>query len=204
MKRIQKLIAITGGIGAGKSVVADIVRAAGYAVYDCDQRAKELMTSSPAIKQALIAEFGQDIYINDTLNKQLLSNIVFTNKDALKYVNNTVHPAVREDITKWVLQQEVMPVFVETALLQEGGIDAMVDLVWNVTAPVETRIQRVIKRNSTTREKVIERIKSQKELSNIKGVSIIEIINDGTTPLLPQVMKSILSAWIIYHSFKSF
>lgn len=194
MKRIQKLIAITGGIGAGKSVVADIVRAAGYAVYDCDQRAKELMTSSPAIKQALIAEFGQDIYINDTLNKQLLSNIVFTNKDALKYVNNTVHPAVREDITKWVLQQEVMPVFVETALLQEGGIDAMVDLVWNVTAPVETRIQRVIKRNSTTREKVIERIKSQKELSNIKGVSIIEIINDGTTPLLPQVMKSILSA----------
>lgn len=194
MKRIQKLIAITGGIGAGKSVVADIVRAAGYAVYDCDQRAKELMTSSPAIKQALIAEFGQDIYINDTLNKQLLSNIVFTNKDALKYVNNTVHPAVREDITKWVLQQEVMPVFVETALLQEGGIDAMVDLVWIVTAPVETRIQRVIKRNSTTREKVIERIKSQKELSNIKGVSIIEIINDGTTPLLPQVMKSILSA----------
>ena len=194
MKRIQKLIAITGGIGAGKSVVADIVRAAGYAVYDCDQRAKELMTSSPAIKQALIAEFGQDIYINDTLNKQLLSNIVFTDKDALKYVNNTVHPAVREDITKWVLQQEVMPVFVETALLQEGGIDAMVDLVWNVTAPVETRIQRVIKRNSTTREKVIERIKSQKELSNIKGVSIIEIINDGTTPLLPQVMKSILSA----------
>ena len=194
MKRIQKLIAITGGIGAGKSVVADIVRAAGYAVYDCDQRAKELMTSSPAIKQALIAELGQDIYINDTLNKQLLSNIVFTNKDALKYVNNTVHPAVREDITKWVLQQEVMPVFVETALLQEGGIDAMVDLVWNVTAPVETRIQRVIKRNSTTREKVIERIKSQKELSNIKGVSIIEIINDGTTPLLPQVMKSILSA----------
>ena len=194
MKRIQKLIAITGGIGAGKSVVADIVRAAGYAVYDCDQRAKELMTSSPVIKQALIAEFGQDIYINDTLNKQLLSNIVFTDKDALKYVNNTVHPAVREDITKWVLQQEVMPVFVETALLQEGGIDAMVDLVWNVTAPVETRIQRVIKRNSTTREKVIERIKSQKELSNIKGVSIIEIINDGTTPLLPQVMKSILSA----------
>ena len=194
MKRIQKLIAITGGIGAGKSVGADIVRAAGYAVYDCDQRAKELMTSSPAIKQALIAEFGQDIYINDTLNKQLLSNIVFTDKDALKYVNNTVHPAVREDITKWVLQQEVMPVFVETALLQEGGIDAMVDLVWNVTAPVETRIQRVIKRNSTTREKVIERIKSQKELSNIKGVSIIEIINDGTTPLLPQVMKSILSA----------
>ncbi|MBQ9585767.1 MAG: dephospho-CoA kinase [Muribaculaceae bacterium] len=194
MKRIQKLIAITGGIGAGKSVVADIVRAAGYAVYDCDQRAKELMTSSPAIKQALTAEFGQDIYINDTLNKQLLSNIVFTDKDALKYVNNTVHPAVREDITKWVLQQEVMPVFVETALLQEGGIDAMVDLVWNVTAPVETRIQRVIKRNSTTREKVIERIKSQKELSNIKGVSIIEIINDGTTPLLPQVMKSILSA----------
>lgn len=194
MKQIQKLIAITGGIGAGKSVVAAIVRAAGYAVYDCDQRAKELMTSSPAIKQALTAEFGQDIYINDTLNKQLLSNIVFTDKDALKYVNNTVHPAVREDITKWVLQQEVMPVFVETALLQEGGIDAMVDLVWNVTAPVETRIQRVIKRNSTTREKVIERIKSQKELSNIKGVSIIEIINDGTTPLLPQVMKSILSA----------
>ena len=194
MKRIQKLIAITGGIGAGKSVVADIVRAAGYAVYDCDQRAKELMTSSPAIKQALTAEFGQDIYINDTLNKQLLSNIVFTDKDALKYVNNTVHPAVRADITKGELQQEGMPVFVETALLQEGGIDAMVDLVWNVTAPVETRIQRVIKRNSTTREKVIERIKSQKELSNIKGVSIIEIINDGTTPLLPQVMKSILSA----------
>lgn len=194
MKRIPRLIAITGGIGAGKSVVSAILRAAGYAVYDCDQRAKELMTSSPAIRHALTSKFGQDIYINGTLNKQLLSNFIFNDKDALQYVNNTVHPAVRDDIIKWAAQQELMPVFVETALLQEGGIDAMVDKVWNITAPVETRIERVIKRNATTRDKVIERIKSQKEILDINGTVVIEIINDGATPLLPQVMNAIQSA----------
>ncbi|MBR5085855.1 MAG: dephospho-CoA kinase [Muribaculaceae bacterium] len=194
MKQIPRLIAITGGIGAGKSVVAAIVRAAGYAVYDCDQRAKELMTTSPAIKNALISKFGQDIYINDTINKALLSNIIFNDKEALQYVNNTVHPVVRGDIMKWAAQQEVLPVFVETALLQEGGIDSMVEQVWNITAPVETRIERVIKRNATTRDKVIERIKTQKEILDINGTVIIEIINDGTTPILPQVMKAIQSA----------
>lgn len=185
-------VAITGGIGAGKSVVSSILRNVGYSVYDCDIRAKQLMNSSPAIRDALTSHFGLEVYHDDgTLNRQLLSSIIFNDSEALKIVNGIVHPAVRDDIVRW-RQEEVagikQPVFIETAILNESGLDAMVDAVWNVVAPVEVRIERVIKRNNASRQQVIERITSQaSSLSCSKPVT--ELTNDGIMPLLPQVMN---------------
>lgn len=185
------LIAITGGIGAGKSVVSTILKVAGYGVYDCDQRAKMLMNSDPRIKQALTDSFSSEIYSNGILNRQMLSDIIFNNKEALHLVNSIVHPVVRDDITKWAAQQSTMPSFIETAILKEGGLDSMVQEVWSVTAPIETRIERVVKRNDISRDKVIERINNQQELGDCNGKRVVSIVNDNTTPLLPQVVEAI-------------
>lgn len=186
-----RIIAITGGIGAGKSVVSTVLRIAGYGVYDCDQRAKELMNTSVSIKKTLQERFGNDIYIDGILNRSVLSDIIFNDNDALAFVNNVVHPAVRTDILRWIGQQQRMPVFIETAILKEGGLDSMVDEVWNVTSPFETRITRVMRRNATTREKVIERIATQQTHVEVAGKLVIEITNDDTTALLPQILKAI-------------
>ena len=89
----------------------------------------------------------------------------------------------------WFSKQEIDISFVETAILKEGGIDKMVDSVWNVTAPLETRIKRVMARNGIPREKVIERINSQQTDLDCDRDRIVEIVNDGTTALLPQIFQ---------------
>lgn len=188
---VSTIIAITGGIGAGKSVVANVLRNAGYSVYDCDQRAKELMNLSPIIRKALTQRFGNAVYSDDgTINRRAMSNIIFNNDEALAFVNGVVHPAVRADINIWSKQQERQPVFVETALLKEGGLEHMMTQVWNVTAPLEVRIERVMKRNRASREQVERRIRAQSPYSSTI-VPVHDIINDGCTPLLPQVMELI-------------
>ena len=186
-----KLIAITGGIGAGKSVVSSILRTAGYGVYDCDQRARELMNTLPSIKDALLERFSLEIYIDGELNRKLLSDIIFNDPEALTFVNNVVHPQVRKDIIQWFSNQERDTSFVETAILKEGGIDKMVDIVWNVTAPLETRVKRVMARNGIPRENVIERINSQQTELDYDRDKIVEIINDGTIALLPQIFQAL-------------
>ena len=193
MKR-KRIIAITGGIGAGKSVVSLILRNAGYGVYDCDAQAKQIMNESTSIRKALVQEFGPDVYdASGVLNRQALSSIIFKDNDALLFVNSIVHPAVRDDIAQWTNKQHGQIVFIETAILKEGGLDDMVHEVWNVVAPLELRIKRVMARNNASREQVTDRIKSQSD--NCSGITkpITEIINDGTTALLPQIVTMICS-----------
>lgn len=183
------IIAITGGIGAGKSVVATLLLNAGYSVYDCDSKAKILMSTSPVIRKALTHRFGHSVYNHDnTLNRQVLSDIIFYDNDALAFVNSVVHPVVRDDIASWSIEQERQPVFVETALLKEGNMEHMMTQVWNVTAPLEVRVNRVMKRNNASREQVERRIRAQSTYSS-STLPVHNIINDGISPILPQVMR---------------
>ncbi len=185
----RQLIAITGGIGSGKSVVARVLSNMGHEVYDCDLRAKTLMTTSPIIIQQLTERFGNNIYnLDGSINKPLLSSIIFNDHDALATVNGIVHPVVKDDLLKWHYSNQKSQSFVETAILVEAGMHTMVDEVWNVTAPTETRILRVIRRNATTRDKVLERINSQSASMSEVSVPVKNIINDGNTAILPQLI----------------
>ncbi len=185
----RQLIAITGGIGSGKSVVARVLSNMGHQVYDCDLRAKTLMTTSPIIRQQLTERFGNNIYnLDGSINKPLLSSIIFNDHDALATVNGIVHPVVKDDLLKWHYSNQKSQSFVETAILVEAGMHTMVDEVWNVTAPTETRILRVIRRNATTRDKVLERINSQSASMSEVTVPVKNIINDGNTAILPQLI----------------
>ena len=184
----MKLVAISGGIGSGKSVVSHLLTLLGYSVYDCDSRAKLLMNRSEDVKQELREAFGDDVITpQETVNRDVLSKIIFGNAEALKKVNSIVHPRVVAEIMSLAGKCSDEYFFFETALPQESGLDKLADAVWLVTAPVETRIERVIKRSGLTREQVMARIASQ-DYSNIKNNREEYIINDENKSLTNQLL----------------
>lgn len=186
---MSKLIAISGGIGAGKSVVSRILNAKGFEVYDCDSRAKILMNSDDAIKRRLANEISAEVIDADgNINRGMLSKIVFSDSDKLYQLNSIVHGAVRDDINRWRHANSGKPaLWVESAIIYESGIDCMVDEVWEVVAPVELRVERVMLRSSMTREEVLGRIKAQSLPKSSRHPVEIMIVNDGVEPVLPQV-----------------
>ena len=185
-----RLIAITGGIGSGKSIISDILRAMGHKVYDCDTRAKALMDTDESIKNDLIDLISIDAVRNDrTIDRKLLSEIVFNDPDALSRLNSIVHKAVRADLRRWRDTSSDKTVWVETAILFASRLDREVDEVWEVTAPTELRVQRVMKRNSMSREQVLARISSQSTTAAQLHPLTKAIVNDGVEPVLPQILS---------------
>lgn len=158
-------LAITGGIGSGKSYVArQMSRLLGIPVYDSDSNAKRLNEESPRIRQGLAAMVGADVYdAGGHLDKARLAAFLFASEDNARRVNALVHPVVREDFLRWADRQTAPVVAIETALLAESGIDKVVDKVIRVDAPMETRIRRAMQRDGTTREQVLARMARQTE-----------------------------------------
>lgn len=184
---MAKLIAITGGIGCGKSIVSLILKEMGYEVYDCDCNAKYLMDNCPTIKDCLKSTFGNDIIIDGTINRVKLANIVFNNKEKLVKLNNIVHFSVKDDLISWKLENSQKKLlFVETAILYQSGLDKVVDEVWEVNAPLEIRIERVMKRNNISQQDVLSRIESQKY--EILTQADYIITNDDKVAILPQLV----------------
>lgn len=184
----MRLIAITGGIGSGKSVVARMVQVMGYQVYDCDSRAKALMTQDEDVRLKLKQAFGEETFQPDgSLNRQHLSAVAFANDEALARLNAIVHPATARDLLLWSHERQASLCFVETALLRTARLDQVVDGIWHVTAPQEVRISRVMARSGLTAEQVKERISAQATEDSIATGEHV-IINDNDTALLPQVL----------------
>lgn len=185
------IIGITGGIGSGKSVVAQMLRAMGHKVYDSDSEAKRLMNTSPQLRQKLMEAFGSEIYRDGTLDSKALAAIIFNRPEARGRVNAIVHPAVKEHMLQWAQQAGCEVVWVETAILRESGLDAVVDCAWIVEAPLEVRIARVESRDSASREQIEARIASQS--CNLPyRCPTVAIINDNRHSVSP-VLHRLLS-----------
>lgn len=183
-------IGITGGIGSGKTTVCKIFEALDIPVYYADERAKWLMVNDSELIQGVKKEFGEAAYDPaGNLNRQYLSNIVFDNPDKLAKLNALVHPAVARDSSAWnQAQTGVTYTLREAALIYEAGIDKQLDFVIVVTAPLETRIQRVVDRDQTTRAAVEARIARQMpEAEKVQRADFV-IYNDGERALIPQVL----------------
>lgn len=188
----MRLIAITGGIGSGKSIVASMVKVMGHEVYDCDSRARQLMECSDEVKRQITDAFGPEAYLNDgTLNREHLSHVAFRDAETLSRLNAIVHPATASDLLRWASKLEQLgatAAFVETALLRTAALDRVVDEVWHVTAPTAVRVMRVMARNGITEQQVLDRIASQRiEEAVAPGEHVI--VNDGVVAVLPQVFE---------------
>jgi dephospho-CoA kinase len=182
----KKIIAITGGIGAGKSVVSSMLRAMNYPVYDCDENAKRIMDTDAAIKKRLSDAFGEEVIVDGTINRPRLSAIVFKDKEKLKQLNHIVHSSVLNDFQAQAADCDSRLFFVESAIVYQSGIDKIVDEVWLVDAPREVRVERVKRRNGLTESQVVARIESQRaELNHHHDFTIV---NDNSTPILPALL----------------
>ncbi len=156
---MTKIIGLTGGIGSGKTTIASFFKEEGIPVYIADDEAKKVMQSSEIINQ-IKTSFGESLFDNNVLNRSKLAEIVFNNKEELEKLNAIVHPAVKKDFQSWLLQNKGMDFVVyEAAILFESGKYKEFDYIVTVTAPEDIRIERVMKRDNSTRKQVLSRMK---------------------------------------------
>jgi len=182
-------IGLTGGIGSGKSTVARIFVVLSIPVYYADEAARRLMNEHQELKNQIRELFGEAAYIDGQLNRAYIGGTVFSDAGKLARLNAIVHPKTREDAAAWMRKQHASYAIKEAALIFEAGLETGLDQVIGVTAPVELRIARVMKRDGVPREKVLERMNRQMdEKEKMKRCDFI-IENDERTPLLPQVLK---------------
>lgn len=189
-------IGITGGIGSGKSVVANILQQMGFPVYDSDSRAKALTQTNADIRQQLTAMFGDNLFKNNVLDKKALSQLIFSSDTNLKAVNAIIHPVVVGDFATWTTRQNAAAVFLESAILMESGLYQKMDKIILVTAPEKLRIDRVMKRSQLSEKEIQQRMQMQKTEEALAEKADFVILNDEKHLLIPQV-HSILQKLLI-------
>ncbi|TND08498.1 MAG: dephospho-CoA kinase [Bacteroidetes bacterium] len=187
----MKKIGLTGGIGCGKSYVAEIFRKLGIPVYEADAEARLLQQHDPALKNAIAGLFGKNIYLPDgMLDRKKVAEQVFSDPEKMNRLNALVHPAVARHFETWIAENAETPYIIkEAAILFESGAYRQTDAVIVVTAPTDLRIARVMKRDGAGREEVEKRMKAQwTEEEKIKLAQFV-IRNDEKELLIPQVLR---------------
>ena len=187
----MKLIGITGGIGSGKSTIAKVFMSIGYPVYNSDTRAKELINSNEELINSIKLSFGDDLYNSQGLDRKKMASIVFNNPEKLELLNSIIHPAVGKDFEKWIDSQNTSFILKEAAILFETGIYKYLHKTILVSAPQETRIERVIKRDNTNREEVLSRMNNQWSEEKKTELADYVIDNSGNKLVIPQVLEII-------------
>lgn len=186
-------IGLTGGIGSGKSTIAKIIETLGYPVYISDRRASILINQNQDIRKALTQRFGNNIYLPEGgLDKQRLASIIFNDKNAIREVNHIVHPIVTLDFLDWCEMQKKEILFFESAILFEAKLESLFDYIISISTDMETRIKRVIARDATNREKVIERINNQMPDSEKLAKSDFVIYNNDEDQIVKQILDIII------------
>lgn len=190
-------IGVTGGIGSGKSFLSSMLKERGIPVFDSDTEAKKLMLTDVFIISSLKSLLGEDVYTGGKLNKPLLASYIFSSADNAAKINSIVHPRVKKAFLSWADERFSggdRVVAIESAILFESRFSDVVDKIVTVVAPIDVRVSRVMSRDSTTRDKVMERINSQMGDDEKISKSDFIIENDGRKPLNEQidVMLSVL------------
>ena len=158
---MTKLIGLTGGIGSGKTTLANYIASKGIPVYIADSEAKKLL-ENPKVVAELIATFGATIKDENGISKEKLSKLVFDSPEKLKQLNAIIHPKVAKHFKKWLIANQSHAIVVkEAAILFESGAFKSCDKIITIVVPEKTRIQRVIHRDKTSEELVKSRIKNQ-------------------------------------------
>ena len=183
-------VGLTGGIGSGKSTVAKILATLGIPVYIADEKSKILLDNDPIVVEAVKKEFGEEIYKFGYADRKLLAAIVFDNKQRLEILNSIIHPAVERDFIKWANEQHHVPyVIEESAILFESNAHLNMDVVVTVSAPIEIRIERAMRRDNSSREQILSRINNQISDSQREKFADFIITSDEKNLLIPQVLS---------------
>ena len=180
-------VGVTGGIGAGKSLICSILERMGYPVFYSDIEAKKIITLNPQVRIDLIELFGIQIFKDHQLDRKLLANLLFSDSTLIEKMNAIVHPKVREEFENWTLSQDSQLVFNEAAILFETGSYKNFDATILVTAPLEIRLNRVMNRDNSIRSDVQKRIDNQWSDDQKVILSTYQIQNDDIQSVLDQL-----------------
>ena len=191
----QIRLGITGGIGSGKSYVAQMLQARwDVPVYDCDSEAKRLTAESDDIRTALTQLVGDHLWQQGQMQKPVLAAYLFASPEHAAQVNAIIHPAVRRDFLRWADAHSRSPVVaIESAILCESGFHTLVDSILLVDAPLEVRLQRAMLRAGASRRQVMVRMARQ-DSAQARQLARFTVTNDGgNDQLLQACLESIVT-----------
>ena len=182
-------IAITGGIGSGKSYVSNLLEERGIPIYNADNESKRLTVSDEEIRKGLVALVGEQVYFDDgTLNKSLLAAYLFASSEHATQVNAIIHPRVKADFRRWLEEHtDCEIVGLEAAILYESGFDDVVDAVVAVYAPESLRLERAMKRDGATEAQIRARMSAQMNEEEKRNKADYVVLNDGSACLQKQL-----------------
>lgn len=177
----MKHYCITGGIGAGKSFVCDIIREHGIEIYDCDKGARRLINTSKDIHDRLVNLIGPETYVEGQFNTAAVTKFLLSSEENKQAINAIVHPAVIKDFyasgLKWM----------ECAIIHEAKLEQYVDKIIAVTAPREVRIKRIMRRDGISYDRAAQWVDGQADQDIVAQRADYVIANDGTADIHEQV-----------------
>jgi dephospho-CoA kinase len=193
----MKIIGLTGGIGCGKSTVAQLLKELGAVVYDQDQIGHDVIQKNGGAYKKVLSAFGESILAPDgEIDRLKLGQIVFNNPDALKRLNSIVHPAIDEKINtieKGIKEGHLQGrkvIVMEAAAMLEAGRSWQANEIWVVTCPENSVIGRIKSRPGYSEEVAKSRIHSQMTNDERLKKADVVIKNDGTLEELKAKVKT--------------
>ncbi len=183
----MKIVGLTGGMGSGKTTVANFFKEMGVPVYIADDAGKSLMNTNKEVKSKIISLFGEQAYNDGLLDRKYIANQVFNSPEKLEQLNQIIHPAVGLDFQQWMNNQDSPYVLYEAAILFETGGYKKCDLIILVTAPLEDRISRLQARDNSSVDEIEARIQHQWSDDKKRKLSNFEIINKNISSTKKQV-----------------
>ncbi len=191
----MKIVGITGGIGSGKSTVCEVFKAFGVPVFHADDEAKKVYEEFPEVLEKVKSIFGKEVILHGKINKQALAARAFNEPENLKKLNELVHPYVARKFKNWLSEQAGSIVLREAAILIESGSYKDCAEIIVVTAPMDVRLARIMKRGGITTEEIKKRMASQMTDEERLPYADYVINNDGKQLILPQIDQ-------VYHALK--
>lgn len=182
-------VGITGGIGSGKSTVCQVFETLGIPVFYADAAANHLTSNDPVVIGKIKELLGEDVYATGMLDRKKVGALVFADSSILQRMNAIIHPATIAYGKQWLGSQTTPYAIKEAAIFFESGSNTDMDVMLGVYAPQEVRIERIMKRNSISREQVLERMSKQMEEDKKMQLCDHIITNDGDTAIIPQVLQ---------------
>lgn len=185
---VMKTIAITGGIGSGKSTVSEYIRQSGYTVFSCDEIYKDVIVSPVYIEK--IQKLFPEAVHNGKINRKILAELVFHDREKLETLNHVAHPLIMQRLLEQMRTSASAPVFAEVPLLFEGGFQYLFDGVIVVERELEQRIQAVCLRDGLDVSQVNARIAAQSIYPKEKNENVFLLPNNGD---LSELKKRVLT-----------
>jgi dephospho-CoA kinase len=182
-------VAITGGIGSGKSLVCQVFKTLGIPIFDADAVSNHLVEHDATLKTAITELFGKEAYKNNIYNRKYIASIVFSQAEMLQALNALIHPKAIEAAKQWFEKQQSPYAIKEAAILFESNSEKDIDIIIGVTAPEQIRIERVMQRTGYSKEEVIKRMQQQMPDEEKMAKCNYVIQNNDTDAILPQILQ---------------